>query len=440
MRNIPALALVAVVAGTVLRAITLSLPGTSDVEAFKAWSFHATTVGVTRVYGDERPTRRHTFSFDGTEASANYPPLTIGMLALIGHVYRRAMGGAFPNSQALTFVLKSVIVTADVMLLAVVWFSVRRVGGSRAAWWAAAAYWANPAAILTSSLGYIDVWFTVPAVASLVVASFGWPIEAGVMVALGALTKQQAIFVAPVVALALWNAGEPRTARTRLVIATAASVVVTVVVLSPIVVAGTTPNMLRAVGSVAFQTMLSGTACNLWWVVGFGFQIADAVADGVPLSAALRMLADIVLIPQLPSFGPLHVRFVAILLTGSTWAWALWIGRRARDLGLLAAVGAFLVHAYFMLSTQVHENHFFLAIPLLAIAAALRREYAAVLTVLTVIVALNLYLFYGIGGEAPPAVFRTATLVDSTVLLAIANGVALVWHAHVLRRVASAPE
>lgn len=453
MRSLSAFALAALLAGTALRLVTLPLLGTSDLEAFKAWSFHATSVGVTHAYGDERPTRRHTFIFDGTPASANYPPLTIGVLAVIGHFYRGAMGGAFPNAPALTVALKSVILGIDVVLAAVVWFAVRRVGGSRAAWWGAAAFWANPAAILMSSLGYIDVWFAAPAVASLVCASFGWPIGAGVLLAVAALTKQQAIFIAPVVALALWNGGDPRVAsgvaaqaprartldgRTRIVTASVAGALVTIVFLTPIVVAGTTPNMLRAVGSVAFQTMLSGNACNLWWVVGYGFQVVDAVREGVTLSTALQMPADIVLIPQLPSFGPLHVRVIAILLTVSTAAWGLWIGRQARDLAVLAGVGAFLVHAYFVCSTQVHENHFFLAIPLLAIAAALRRDYIPVLTALSVIFALNLYLFYGFEGDAAPKVLRTATVVDSTVLLAIANAAALVWHARVLKRAASA--
>lgn len=440
MRNVPAFALVALVIGTVLRAITLPLPGTSDVEAFKAWSYHATTVGVTHAYGNERPMRRHTFTFGDREASANYPPLTLDALAIIGHLYQRAMGGQFPNTRALTIAIKSVICAMDVVLLAIVWRAVRRMGGSQAAWWAAAAYWINPAAILTSALGYIDVWFAVPAVASLVAASFGRPLVAGALFAGAVLTKQQAIFLAPVVIVALWNAGDPRDARARLSSALATATLVIVLVVAPIVLAGTMPNMLRAVGSVAFQTMLSGNACNLWWIVGYGFQIADAAREGVPLSAALTMPVNIVLIPQLPVVGPLNARVIAIVLTGAAWAWGLWIGRHTRDLGLHAAVAAFLVHAYFTLSTQVHENHFFLAVPLLAIAASLGREYVPVLTTLSIIFALNLYLFYGVTGEPPSPAMRTLTAIDSTVLVAIANCAALVWHARVLARTASARE
>src|SRR2546428_10536681 len=127
----------------------------------------------------------------------------------------------------------------DVVLLAIVWRAVRRMGGSQAAWWAAAAYWINPAAILTSALGYIDVWFAVPAVASLVAASFGRPLVAGALFAGGVLTKQPALFLAPGGILALWDAGDPRGARAGLSAALAAAAVVIVLGVAPIVLART---------------------------------------------------------------------------------------------------------------------------------------------------------------------------------------------------------
>jgi len=71
---------------------------------------------------------------------------------------------------------------------------------------------------------------------------------------------------------------------------------------------------------------------------------------------------------SVPAFAPIALvigTLLAIVLTESALAWGTWIGRRARDLGLHTAVAAFLVHAYFTLSTQAHENHFFVAVPLL---------------------------------------------------------------------------
>jgi len=106
---------------------------------------------------------------------------------------------------------------------------------------------------------------------------------------------------------------------------------------------------------------------------------------------------------------------------------------------LLAALAAFLVHAYAVLSVQVHENHLFAAVPLLVIAGAGRPAFRPVMWTLSAIVALNLNFFYGIseyiGGYSLP---RAITIVDATVILAAVSCAALVWHARVLRRVATA--
>ena len=37
---------------------------------------------------------------------------------------------------------------------------------------------------------------------------------------------------------------------------------------------------------------------------------------------------------------------------------------------MVLAAGAFAIHAYTLLSVQVHENHFYLALPLIAVAGA----------------------------------------------------------------------
>jgi hypothetical protein len=82
----------------------------------------------------------------------------------------------------------------------------------------------------------------------------------------------------------------------------------------------------------------------------------------------------------------------------------------------------------------VHENHFFIVIPLIALAATLRREFRPVLLILSLAFAANLYLFYGFDGSGAPAVARTFTAIDSTVLVAVAACAAFVWYAIVLHR------
>jgi hypothetical protein len=104
---------------------------------------------------------------------------------------------------------------------------------------------------------------------------------------------------------------------------------------------------------------------------------------------------------------------------------------------MAAALGAFTTHAYAVLSAQVHENHLYAAVPLLALASGGRAAFRPVLIAVSAIFALNLDLFYGIGEDVGYALPRGITIVDATVVLAVVNCAALVWHARVLQREAA---
>ena len=101
----------------------------------------------------------------------------------------------------------------------------------------------------------------------------------------------------------------------------------------------------------------------------------------------------------------------------------------ALDVWLIAGVGAFLAHAYATLSAQVHENHLFATVPLLALAAAGRDGFRPIFLAVSAIVALNLNLFYGISEDLGYAIPRGVTVVDLTVVVATANCGVLAWHA-----------
>jgi hypothetical protein len=70
-------------------------------------------------------------------------------------------------------------------------------------------------------------------------------------------------------------------------------------------------------------------------------------------------------------------------------------------------------------------------------AAVGRPRYRPLLWALSAIFALNLNLFYGISEYSYRGRYtipRTISIVDLSVLLAVANCAALVWHAAVLKR------
>lgn len=326
---------------------------------------------------------------------------------------------------------------ADVLLTTVLWRSVRRRAGDAAGRWAGAAYWANPAVILAGPvLGYIDPLMALPAVAAVLVTGApgaggargraGAALAAGALGAAACLTKPQAVFVLPVVALGLWNAS-PQGRATRLWLASAGGAVVSAVVLAPYIAAGAWRNLAQGVGSLLRHDMLSGDAANAWWIVTYLLRAIYAVPD-LGVWGAWTMRVRILGISRVVALGYPNPRPFALAAAGAAAAWALWRARRTSDAGLLAACAAFVVQAYFVLGIQVHENHLFLALPLLAAAAAARTRLRPVLVALSALFALNLYLVVGLGrGFALPP--RNLTVVDSLVLLAVASCGLLAWSA-----------
>jgi hypothetical protein len=82
----------------------------------------------------------------------------------------------------------------------------------------------------------------------------------------------------------------------------------------------------------------------------------------------------------------------------------------------------------------VHENHLFAAVPLLVLASAGRRAFLPIGVAVSLIVALNLNLFYGFGDGIGYALPRGLMVIDLTVIVALVNCFVLLWHAAVLKR------
>lgn len=422
------LILAALLLGLALRIAALPVAVRSVDDSWRVWSYHAATEGPARMYGP----KGHTVQLGEIDAPVVYPPLALDELAIVGHLHLVSSGGRFPDDVRLTMMIKGAIVLFDALMTGLIFLVVRRAAGSRLASLAALAYWLNPAVLMITALGYIDVFFAVPAVGAVVAASRGRPWLSGALFAAAVLTKPQGILVAPVVLIALWNAGDAGARRTRLTAATAASGSVAAVLIAPMVAAGTTWYMVRSVAVLAGHDMLSALAFNLWWIASYLIEAAAARGQGV--RAALLASPTIVTQTYAMAQGLPPPRLLAAIMGLGALAWALTTARHARDLALHAALAAFIVDAYFTLSVQVHENHFFLVVPLLILAAALRREFAPILAGLSVTFALNLYLVFGLDGSGPPDWMVTGTGIDSTVLLAVINCALLGWFAIVFAR------
>jgi hypothetical protein len=436
-------ALAALIAGLLIRVAALSFPGTGDVLVWKTWAYNAVVTGASRLYGvgasAAGPSQYHLLRFGDVVAYADYPPLALYELGLAGSAYRHAAGGSFPDTTALTVSIKAVPVLFEAALCALLFVALRRTAGAAPARWAVVAYWLNPAAIANASFGgYLDALFVLPAVGSLIAATAGWPELAGGLIAASVLTKPQGIFIVPAVAIAIWNSGQPSARWRGMAVSGVAAVFVSAAIATPIVAAGAWWNMVHGVVSQASETYLSMEGYNFWWLAGHVLWVAYAWQRGFDAWAVL--VGPVTRIPfvRAAAHGLPFLRVAGTMLALAGIGWGVSIGRRARDLSLVAAVGAFSVHAYAVLGPQVHENHLFAAMPLLVIAAATRRRYVPVLAGVSVFLALSMLFYIFEGGGGRWVLSRSMTLFDSTLLLAVFNCGLFVWHGAVLRTEARA--
>ncbi len=405
---------------------------------WKTWSYGALHQGVTTLYGvGGTPPLRGLVRWGDRSTTVDYPPVALYELAGIGRIYQ-AFSPQFANTRRLNIAIKLPGVLAEVVLTWLLYALARRRYGLGPARWASIAYWANPASILNGAiLGYLDPLMALPAVGSVSAAALGAPLIAGALIAIACLTKAQAIFLVPVVALAAWNGATSKPARGAAQMVGAAAIV-SFALLLPYLLIGAGRNLVQGVSALLRHDMLSAYAANAWWVFTYFMRASYAVAD-MGWWAAWTMPMRILGISTIVKLGYTDPRPFATAAVLLATLWALWRARRSRELSVLSALGAFIVHAYFVLGVAVHENHLFLAVPLLALAGCARPRLRRIHFAVSGVVALNLFLFFGFGRGTlvPPRMF---TIVDATVLLAAANCVLFVWHARIFAAECRSPE
>lgn len=412
-------------AGAVLRALALPLPGTGDVEIWKVWSF-AATHDLTGVYGvGGSPPERRMLHWQGTDMTVDYPPFSVEQLALAGRMYA-LRHPLFEDSRSLNVAMKIPGVVAEAAFVAVIltWF--RRRFGADAARWTALAFWLSPGAILDGPvLGYLDPQTAIPAALALAAVFTARAWLAGPLLALAVLTKAQALFAAPVIVAALiWRTGADRVPV--LARAAAGAALVAIVGLLPFVARGALPNIAQAVGRLATHDMMSGNAANLWWIATWILRVLD-VAGEWGWWPALTQQVRILGITRAIALGYPNPRAIGLILVALSAAWVMWRMRKVRTLADGAVLAGWLAFAYAQLAAQVHENHLYLALPFLALAGGLDRRYRIMFWWVSGVFAANLLLFEGLGRGMPAWLDRRWTGIDTTVLLAAISVGLFAW-------------
>jgi len=410
---------IGLVLGAVLRVVLLPGPGSPDVGSWKLWTFVGgwDVTGMYGVGGD--PPERGLLVWGETRGTTEYPPLGLYAMAAVGRVYRE-IDPTFTDSTLLTVLVKAPGILAELALVLLLLTWGRRAIDPAAATWTAMAIWLNPAIIINGAgLGYLDAEMAMPATAAVLFAGAGSPALAGALVAAAVLTKAQAVFVFPVVALAVfWRRRAAATAA--LVSFGLAGLLTSVLVMLPFALRGALPNMVQALGRLAAHDMLSGNGLNAWWVVTWIIRSAYAVS-ALGWVEAFTTPVRILQISRLEELGYPNPKPFGTLLVLAAIGWLLWRGRHTRRLADWAYVGGWCVFAYYLLGVQVHENHLYLAVPVLALAAGLEPRFRPAFWTVSALCAAAMYLFYGFGDGSLPLVVRRWTGVDLTVLVSLAG-------------------
>jgi hypothetical protein len=309
-------------------------------------------------------------------------------------VYRAAVDPAFDQgrmlgSHALTVLLRLQAVLFHLLVGAAVYVVARRAATVRAAFVALLAYLFNPGILFdVAQWGQPDPIFGLFVVVAL--AAVAWPLDdplptrllgstrrgpllcaavAGAAIVLGALAKPQAWVYLPLAGLLVWR----RAGLLGALVGAAAGGAAGLLVAAPYLLHGTLRELIglpRAISSV--MPNVSANAHNLWWLISQG---------------GARWYLD-----QDPFIGPLTYRLAAVALIGACAGLALLRAWRQPTLGVVFAAAAYTALAFFMVMTQIHENHMYVVFPLLAIAAALDRRLWVVYAVLACTWTANMVL------------------------------------------------
>ena len=397
---------------TAVEAARSSAAPRGDFTHYVAWTRLVTLEGVERAY---RGTYPETFAVYGPVVMASYRAAGLAYRAAVDPTFALAPAEASPwLRRAIKAVALGWHLGAAVVLGWLVW------RGSGPLWGAAvtALYLANPAAVLdVGHWGQPDGALALFAVLTVGCAAAGRWGPAGAALALAALVKPQAWTLLPLVGLVAWQTG----GRRALLLAGAGGLAAAAPVLAPYALAGRLSDLLSLPGVVArAMPVVSGNAHNVWWLVA-GAQGSSPVT-----------IADTASL-----LGPLSYRVVAAALLVAFLALTTWL-LASRRVGLAEGAALWVV-GWFVLTTQAHENHWFIALPLLCLALPRRPGLLAAAGLLSLGGLLNLVLHdplvlhaLALDGAAPGAQGLLADLrtLNAVLVVALLAG----WSASAVRR------
>ena len=400
--------------------------GTQDMDFWKAYAVFCVQHEVKDIYGpaDEVFARSwrsgktakeilaatqtvipYQSSVSGTVRNYTFPqpPGYIYSIYLSALVMSR-LDPSFKNDRLFNFVLNlEPLLSSLAIALLLGWFVGKLTDqGTGAA--AGMVYWLNPLVFLNAPIqGFRDplcALFILLSVCALHQKKLAF---AYVCLVACFMTKPQGVVVAPLILCVGLAEHDWRRNMTAALAACAAGVVLCL----PFILQGRSISMLQGVSTtLGTSNDLSRQAMNIWWPVQYALNAVDLVRSGVPAWAAWagrdwRGFTPYS-IARITEATGVNLRLVATglfaLFTAANIYWCLRAVRVDRNRLFLFA--ALQVYGYFMLAGSVHNNHYFILVPLLTAACAFKvipeRYYATVCLVFF----LQDGIFYGLGRDS----------------------------------------
>jgi len=307
-----------------IRAVLLPQPGLAgDVDDFLAWAQAIQANGLGHAY----------------DQPISFPPVMPWIWWVIGSSWEPLGKANAADGFALTLI-KLPAVLADLGIAGIVGYALRARPG-----WAVAGMLA---VLLHPAIWYVSAWwaqfealYVLPMLAGWALLTRGRPGWAAVAIAIGLMTKPQALPLAvPFAAYYLRRFGFAGSLR-----AVAIAVATAAVLWAPFLTAGGLGNYLRNLGDYSsLFAVVSLRAWNPWWI------LTDFAGGGA-------LIAD-----SIPIVGPVTLRWVGFAVAGLlAVAVCLWVWRSPTTTGLAWGLAAATLSGFVGL-TEMHERYAYPAI------------------------------------------------------------------------------
>jgi len=377
--RLAALLLVAGLSRLVMAGLVSGFP--VDIACFTGWADQMARVGPGNFYI--------------SDIFSDYPPgymLVLWPLGLIG----RMLG-----TGATVMMVKLPAILCDLGIITLLYLVARRRVGDKAALWLSMLYAFNPLPYLAGSAwGQVD---SVPSlllvIAVLLIIDGRWRYALPVYV-LSVLMKPQALMVGPLglVAFVMHLITSKDKARFKdAAIGVGLSLVCAALIALPFFNEQTGFKWLFDLygGTMSYYDYATVNATNLYFLFGknwikiselapFGLRLTGAATVILPALLAIKqtregrdkaLVMDMAcLLPALAALFPMSLSAMGILLMASVFLLAAWRYIAAREVSSLALLAGVMLTGFSILGTMMHERYLMMAVVLLILAYALKRD------------------------------------------------------------------